>query len=203
MRRDAHDRAKLIYQLKVRLRGLARPVWRQILVPGGIRLDQLHLVIQAAMGWENRYGYAFRISGVDYCNEEIATEVGDRDASQVRLADVATRAGMRFSYEYDFGDSWVHTIVVESMAQPETHHLYPSVIAGARACPPEDCGGPEGYKELLTALRYRAHPEHEASLTWVGGRLDRDTFDLSVAGDRLHTALTYAFGTPEEVGLSA
>jgi len=52
-------------------------------------------------------------------------------------------------------------------------------IAGARACPPEDCGGTMGYYELLVALSDPDHEDHDAMLEWVGGKFDPVAFDLA------------------------
>ena len=84
-----------------------------------------------------------------------------------------------FLYEYDFGDSWEHLVVVEKVLTPEESpaHL-PVCLAGARACPPEDCGGVPGYERFLEALRDPTHEEHQAMLTWVGGSFDPEAFNL-------------------------
>ena len=55
----------------------------------------------------------------------------------------------RFVYEYDFGDSWQHEIVLEKILEPEPNVAYPRCIEGARACPPEDVGGIWGYADFL------------------------------------------------------
>ncbi|GBE41974.1 plasmid pRiA4b ORF-3-like protein [bacterium BMS3Bbin10] len=80
--------------------------------------------------------------------------------------------GDAFSYEYDFGDSWIHEIRIEKAlpADPAVH--YPRCLAGERACPPEDCGGPPGYEDLPAALQDPAHPRHEEICERVGSRYD-------------------------------
>lgn len=88
-------------------------------------------------------------------------------------------------YEYDFGDSWTHQIVLEKILPPSPELKAPQCIAGARACPPEDCGGVFGYAELLTALRDPSHPEHEDMLEWMGGEYDPAFFDLEAVNDQL------------------
>jgi len=59
----------------------------------------------------------------------------------------------------------------------------PGCTAGARACPPEDCGGTTGYYHLLVALSDPDHEEHDTILEWVGGKFDPNAFDV-VAVDR-------------------
>jgi hypothetical protein len=65
-------------------------------------------------------------------------------------------------YGYDFGDGWIHDIVVEKLLPPVLgRRRYPAVTGGGRACPPEDCGSVSGYYHLLEVLSNPAHPEYE------------------------------------------
>ena len=91
----------------------------------------------------------------------------------------------RFVYEYDFGDSWRHIITVEKVLERQSGVRYPQVVAGKRACPPEDCGGVWGYQEFLEAIRDPEHPEHEAMLEWVGGAFGPEGFDLRAVNEGL------------------
>ena len=91
----------------------------------------------------------------------------------------------RFVYEYDFGDSWEHQIVVEKVLVPEAGVRYPVCLAGKRACPPEDVGGIWGYAEFLEAMRDPEHTEHETMLAWIGGAFDAQAFDLEGINQRL------------------
>src|SRR5208283_3943385 len=50
-----------IYQLKVTLLGTTPPIWRRLLVPADMTLEQLHNVLQLAMGWEDCHMHDFRI----------------------------------------------------------------------------------------------------------------------------------------------
>ena len=83
------------------------------------------------------------------------------DERAVRLDEVAS-AGSSFRYTYDFGDDWVHQVVVEEVLPADTGAVAPACVDGRRAGPPEDCGGPSGYRELLEVLADPSHPEHEA-----------------------------------------
>ena len=96
----------------------------------------------------------------------------------VRLVDVIDGAKDRFVYEYDFGDSWTHQIVVEKIVPREKGKRYPVCIAGAMACPPEDCGGIWGYENFLEAIKDPKHEEHESMLEWIGGPFDAEAFNL-------------------------
>ena len=85
--------------------------------------------------------------------------------------------GDRLLYRYDFGDGWEHDVALERVLEAEPDARYPRVIAGARACPPEDCGGEPGYDHLLEVLGNPGHPEHRELLRWVGGAFDPEVFD--------------------------
>jgi hypothetical protein len=80
-------------------------------------------------------------------------------------------------YVYDFGDDWRHVVMYEGAVQIDDTAAYPRCVAGARKCPPEDCGGVHGYAEFLTAIADRKHPEHAALLQWAGGQFDPDDFN--------------------------
>lgn len=82
-------------------------------------------------------------------------------------------------YVYDFGDDWVHRVLVEKVLPADPTMTYPACVGGKRACPPEDCGGVWGYREFLTAISDPKHPDHEAMLEWVGGEFDPEAFDAA------------------------
>ncbi len=50
-----------IYQIKVTLLGTTPPIWRRLLVPADMTLEQLHSVLQEAMGWDDSHLHDFRI----------------------------------------------------------------------------------------------------------------------------------------------
>jgi hypothetical protein len=82
-----------------------------------------------------------------------------------------------FNYEYDFGDSWHLDVRIEQVISSIGSGT-PRLIGGARACPPEDCGGLWGYEHLLEVLADPSDEEHEEMLEWVGGAFDPEAFDL-------------------------
>jgi hypothetical protein len=87
----------------------------------------------------------------------------------------------RFLYEYDFGDSWYHEVLVESCTEPEPGKTYPACLAEKRACPPEDCGGIWGYPDFVEAIENPDHDRHEELLEWIGGEFDPEAFDPAAA----------------------
>lgn len=167
----------LAVQLTVTLRGVEPAVWRRLVVPASLTLRELHAVIQTAMGWQDYHLHLFEVAGVLYGDvEEIETApLGDEESFTVgQAAEVAAD----FRYEYDFGDSWDHDLHVEQLL-PSVGAGTPQLVDGARACPPEDCGGIWGYQRLLEVLADPSHEEHGLLRQWVGGGFDAEAFDLA------------------------
>ena len=181
-----------IFQLRIELEEVTPAVWRRLLVPGGIRLAKLHMILQAAMGWTNSHLHAFEIDGERYgikFDDDFLDE--DLDLLDEKAVTVIRALGdrNRIAYEYDFGDGWDHTVIVEERSTL-THGLKHAVcLDGANACPPEDCGGSGGYEELLLALANPNHEDHAELLEWIGGPFDPTAFDIvatNVALQRVH-----------------
>ncbi len=168
-----------VFQLKATIVGTKPPVWRRVLVPESASLLDLHQVLQGAFGWYDCHLHEFEIDGVRF-----GTDDGEgwgpppKSERRARLGTVAGQ-GTAIRYVYDFGDDWVHRVVVEKVVRADPNVIYPSCVGGKRACPPEDCGGVWGYEEFLAAISDAGHPEHESMLEWVGGEFDPDAFDLA------------------------
>jgi hypothetical protein len=161
-----------VYQLKVSLRGISPMIWRRLLVSSTTTIAHLHGILQVAMGWEDVHLHRFRVHGKDY---GIYREGGIGfvdDPSQVTLADLKLRAHERFVYEYDFGDSWLHDILLEQVLPADPRKTYPVCTAGAGDCPPEDCGGPEGYHDLVESRSsFAAYEEAYEDVLLVAERI--------------------------------
>jgi Plasmid pRiA4b ORF-3-like protein len=170
-----------VHQLKVTLKHVKPPVWRRLEVPSDIKMDKLHLALQRAFGWTNSHLHQFVVGGACYGLRDPDGDNADMlDERRYRLAQLADN-GARFTYEYDFGDDWGHEVRVEKLLPADAGVRYPRCTAGARACPPEDCGGPGGYADLLAALADPAHARHQELLEWSGGPIDAEHFDLADA----------------------
>ena len=100
-----------------------------------------------------------------------------------RLQEFIPEEGAVFEYEYDFGDGWEHDIVVERILYG-ANEAEPVCLEGARSCPPEDVGGPHGYKDYLEALHDPSHPEHGEMVMW-SILFDPERFDLAKINRRL------------------
>jgi hypothetical protein len=172
----------VVYQLKIALNYVEPPIWRQVEVPSDITLAKLHRIMQAAMGWHDSHLHQFVVGdsyyGVPELDEFREDEI--KDERKARLSDVLSKSRQKIVYEYDFGDGWGHEISLENIIQPKPGVRYPRCVGGARACPPEDCGGARGYEEFLTAIRNPRHSDHHESLYWVGGKFDPEEFKLKV-----------------------
>lgn len=192
--RRAPKQPTAVHQLKVTLLGLEPPIWRRVAVPSDFTLGDLHHVIQFAMGWEHSHMHDFRIGKATYGDPEMLVDESDRDEWEVSLAQVVPRARRKIRYMYDFGDSWEHEIQVEAVGPPDTDLRYPVVLAGERACPPEDCGGVWRYAYLLELMAGPSndkddHAALEEFLEWMDGPIDPEAFDLKKANQRLRKAL--------------
>ncbi len=171
-----------IYQIKVTLNDTRPPIWRRVRAPGSATLRQLHELLQSVMGWHDSHLHEFTLDGQHYGDPQSdeGGEMGIRAEARYKLSQVAPAAGARFSYAYDFGDGWEHTLLVEKIepSQPGAPEVLPRCLAGKRACPPEDVGGVWGYALFLEAIGDPEHAEHDRYLEWVGGEFDPDAFDL-------------------------
>ena len=176
-----------VHQLKVTLQGVRPPIWRRLRVPSDVTLAKLHRILQVAMGWEDGHLHRFRVGAASYGDRGLLGDVVDRSERTARLDQVASSEQSTLWYEYDFGDGWEHVIVVEAVLAPEPGVRYPICVAGKRACPPEDCGGPWGYGELLEAIGAPTHPAHTELVTWLGGSFDPEAFDVADVNRRLAT----------------
>jgi hypothetical protein len=178
-----------IYQIKVTLLGTNPPIWRRLLVPADLTLEQLHHVLQRAMGWEDCHMHEFRIGQQRFGKPDPSEKLfgGSRTGSErsAVLFSVLGRVGTKAVYTYDFGDSWEHGIVVEKRLPPEPGRGYPACLAGERHGPPEDCGGLPGFYKLLEAISDPAHEQHEELRDWLGGEFDPEAFSVDEVNRRL------------------
>jgi len=195
MKKESHNpsgQAIPVYQLKIVLSDLKPLIWRQVLVRGDTNLGFLHAVIQVVMGWTNSHLHQFLVGERYYSDpsselDEDTVPGRILDENQAVLMDVAPHKGDVLWYEYDFGDSWHHGIHVEEIQTPASPRPGPvECIGGARACPPEDCGGMPGYLDLLDTLKHPKRREYAEIMEWLGGSFDPETFDLNKANRYLH-----------------
>jgi hypothetical protein len=159
------------FVFRIELKNVTEPkVWRRLSVPAGISFARFHLVIQAAFGWHNCHLYSFSQKGygspffIGVPSPMDGTQT--KDAKKIKLQQIFSEPKQKLVYIYDFGDDWLHTITLEKIV--EGHALNATLIKGIGACPPEDCGGPWGYKELKLKVTDPKHPEYGEMVEWLG-----------------------------------
>lgn len=177
------------FEMEVSLLNTGTTINRIIEVPARLRVKQLHMVLQFAMGWRNGHLYELRW-GPYLISEDPAGELYDYDnpdlvldASDVTLARQGLRRDSLLTYLYDFGDQWVRSIrVKEEIFQPLAR---PRVIGGEGACPPEDVGGVGGYAEFLEAWSDPEHEGHDDMVRWATNWYTPGPFDVAKADERI------------------
>lgn len=183
---------KNVYQFKVSLKatnsfgctpkGKNPSIWRRIQVPESYNFHDLHLAINQAMGWLNCHLHQFKIVNPKTSQtDQIGAADDDDDTNsipedKVNIKEYFVSPQTTAIYEYDFGDGWVHNVIFEKIVPAVNGTVYPVCIDGKMACPPEDCGGMHGYKELLEILANPNHKEYKDRIEWLKN-INRENFD--------------------------
>lgn len=198
------------FRIRIDLQRTKPPVWRRIDVSGDISLVRLHDVLQATMGWTDSHLHRFRTGNARNSPEFLTrydVEEGDEGILEddVRLDQVVAAVGDRLWYDYDFGDGWEHVLRVEKIL--DTPPPAPVCVGGKRACPPEDCGGPWGHRDLADwvlsgyddALRPEVFDTAEAVLAWLPEGWNPEAFDIAETNDALATVGAEPVAVVEEL----
>lgn len=174
-----------VHELQVTLLDVSPPVWRRLRVPSAVTLSALHSILQVAFGWQDAHLHEWRVGGRTYglADEESWGE-DLADESSAVLGELAP-ADSVLHYDYDFGDGWEHLVEVLAVEPYDPTRPPVLLLAGARAAPPEDSGGPLGYEHLLDALADEDDPEHDEMMEWVGDGFDPDELDVQAVNRRL------------------
>lgn len=176
----AAQQLRSIYQVKVTLAGSKPPIWRTILIPSTITLEDFHTVLQIGMGWTDSHLHQF-VSGRDIYgtpDSDFDLDFEIKDERKYKISHCLKKEKDKLIYEYDFGDGWEHKIVLDRILPFDKSVPLPRCMKGKRNCPPEDCGGIWGYQDLLEILQDPTHPEHEEMIEWLGEEFDPDYFDI-------------------------
>lgn len=178
---------KNIYQFKIVLENTKPTIYRRIQVPGNYTFWDLHVAIQSAMGWTDCHLHQFEtmelkpgnIKYIGIPDEEEYMEVAA--GWEEKISDwfsLDSRKAMR--YVYDFGDNWSHKITLEKILPEEEKTKYPICIAGANACPLEDCGGVWGYYDMLEVMNNPKHKKYKDTMEWLcDEKIDPEEFDIA------------------------
>ena len=174
----------MLCEIKVQLRYINPPIYRVLRIPSHTSLLKFHKLIQRAMGWSNYHRHLFEVEWKRYGEHHERWDSEVIDSRKITLDKIFSAGTKSFIYDYDMGDGWRHDIDLLGIIEAERNEE-PACIGGARACPPEDCGGPPGYEHLLEALADPNHEDHEELLEWVGRRYDPEKFDLETVNKAL------------------
>ena len=177
--------AAAVLELKITLVDIKPPIWRRLVVPNQITLKRLHESIQAVVGWRHEHPHEFVIAGRRYGRPAPREIVPVENEALFRLHSLPLAVGTSFTYVYDFAAHWEIELKVERVGPPDPHRAAASVLGGARAFPPEDSGGAQGYKAFLQALSDPADPGYEECRRLAGDDFDPERLDLQPANERL------------------
>ncbi|WP_339171821.1 plasmid pRiA4b ORF-3 family protein [Anoxybacillus sp. FSL W8-1294] len=191
------QKKQTVYQLKIALRGIRPPIWRRVLVPSNITFDQLHLIIQEAMGWKNYHLYQFETSDaiidVPHPLDDFSHPRKDMlDSRKIRIKTYLSQEKDKVLYTYDFGDNWEHIVTLEKIEKRMEPLTHPICIKGKRACPPEDVGGVWGYQDVIDMMQDDTRKQEREEFLewydeWYGDDFDPEYFDIEEVNGRLAT----------------
>ncbi|MGP8215046.1 MAG: plasmid pRiA4b ORF-3 family protein [Bacteroidia bacterium] len=154
-----------IIQVKITLENIKPLIWRRLLISSCTTFYELHHILQIAFGWKNHHLFQFKIEdyyiGIPDPDYDIGGVIKMIDAKDVVMDKILTEKGYEITYEYDFGNNWKHTIIVEKFLNVEPGICSPSCMAGKRAAPPEDCGGVKGYYSIMETIIDKNHKEYK------------------------------------------
>ena len=150
-------------------------------------LKGLHEVIQGVMLFGNYHLFQFDADGKRYGIPDPEWEDGRKilDARKVKLGTLVDRGVGGFSYTYDFGDNWQHTVAIEAITAADPALDYPRFLDGEGRAPPEDVGGIPGFQEFLEAMAKPRHPERKRLVTWYGPPFDPNDIDPTIITARI------------------
>jgi hypothetical protein len=163
------------YRFRITLREVQPAVWRCIEVPETYSFWDLHVALTDAFGWWDSHLHEWNVHNPETGSLE-RLGMSDEDDPDVRLdweikiADYfLTGKALEALHQYDFGDGWEHLVELEDVHARESGIVYPRCPGGESACPPDDCGGPWGYQELLEIVSDPTHEEYADRIEWLGG----------------------------------
>jgi len=178
------DMEKKIYQIKITLNGTRPLIWRRILTNAHILLVDFHRILQTTMGWTNSHLHAFIDGSMEYAPVEFEVD-GALYSRTVHLDEIMDEDNPEIVYEYDFGDGWEHTLLLEKVLPADNQQQIPVCIGGKRNCPPEDVGGIWGYGDMLKILKKPGHKEYQSYIEWLGYEFDPGYFNMDEINEQL------------------
>jgi hypothetical protein len=163
-----------IYQIKIVLNHSKPSIWRRVLILSNTSLLNFHDVIQITMGWEDCHLHQFVKNKLFYSFDNYDGE----NYEDILVSDLLTKEKDKMVYEYDFGDSWLHDIILEKILPFDSEIKLPTCIAGEMCCPPEDCGGIWSYEEMKEVVKDPKHENYKEYINWLGKNFNPEFFDI-------------------------
>ena len=176
-----------IVRIRIMLDGMDPAIWRRVELPLSNSLKTLHLAIQAVMLFENYHLFRFDVGETSYGIplDDDWMDPPTRDAGNIRLGKLVERGVTAFTYTYDFGDDWRHSIEIEGVFPTDPEADYPRFVDGERRAPPEDVGGLPGFEQFLNAMAKTRHPARKSMLEWYGRPFD----PADISHDKIHARM--------------
>ncbi len=179
-----------IARLTVEIDDVAPRILRCLEVPLDIRLDDLHFVLQIAIGWQNGHPFEFRIGDKVWALPDREAESNPMPADKATLAEVLAR-GNTFNYDYVFGEDWQHTVTLQARASAAPGVHYPHLVSAEGRCPPADIGGPIGYETYLRTIADPTSINHEDMLEFDAPDFDPHAADEATLRSNLTSLRSY------------
>ena len=179
-----------IARLAVEIDDVTPRVVRSIEVPIDIRLDDLHFVLQIAIGWQNGHPFEFRVGDRLWGLRDRDIETAPLPAEAATLADILVHGGT-FKYDYVLGEDWEHTVTLLARASAQAGVRYPHLVHAEGRCPPADIGGPVGYETYLRSIADPSSVNHADMLDFDAPDFDPHVVDEAQLRENLASLTKY------------
>jgi hypothetical protein len=143
------------------------------------------------MDWQNYDMFDFKLGGLIIGSQNLELSSLTIDSDGAIIGKLLNEKGMKFEYTYDYGDSWIHEIVVKEIYPKNRGDISLTCISGERSCPPEDCGGLPGYYRNLEIIGNTKHPEYRETREWMQKDFDPSAFNVGQVNRQLSTLASY------------
>lgn len=174
-----------IFQLHLKVASCKPVIWRRLQVRESMWLSRLHDTLQIAFDWYDYQTHAFSFGDLRLGNPLKRGDLLVEDDRDAALADLGIENHGHFTYAYHFDEGWQVDITVENILPRKKGVRYPRCTAGARTGPPEDCGGPEAYQDMIECIKEPNTDLGREWLEWLGPEYDPEACDL----DKINAAL--------------